>query len=174
MKKRFDVRVALATAFAAVTATAWATTETLKLVPSTTIPTVVLEEHELKAAAPLRTEDTLAPNETVIAIERPAPVLHAPSRPAPVGRTAVAQPPIVIEEKAMSPDERIQSEVMDHLAYADNLSGRIGVESHDAVVTLTGYTVTAAQAQRAERMARSVDGVRGVDNRIRARIGGSV
>ena len=57
---------------------------------------------------------------------------------------------------------------------ADNISGKVGVESHDAVVTLTGYTVTAAQAYRAERTARGIEGVRAVDNRIRARIGGSV
>ena len=174
MKKRFNARVGLVAALAAVTATAWATTETLKIAPSTTIPTVVIEEHEIKAAEPLRTEDTLAPDEAVITNDAAAPAA-APERVAPVvERPAIAEPPIVIEQKAMTLDERIQTQVMDRIAGTANISGKIGVESHDAVVTLTGYTVTAAQAQRVERTARSVDGVRSVDNRIRARIGGSV
>ena len=48
------------------------------------------------------------------------------------------------------------------------------MESRDAVVTLTGYTVTAGQAHRAGRYAGSVEGVKYVQNEIRARIGGSV
>ena len=178
MKKHFNQRVGLVAALAAVTATAWATSETLRLAPSTTIPTVVIEEHELKSAEPLRTEDTLAPNEAVVTTETlapAAPVAAAPQRPLPVAERAdVAEAPIVIEQKAMTLDERIQSQVMERIAGMSNASGRIGVESHDAVVTLTGYTVTAAQAHRVERTARSVDGVRAVDNQIRARIGGSV
>jgi len=62
---------------------------------------------------------------------------------------------------------------MDKLATAPNISGKIGVESQDAVVTLTGYTATAAQAQRAGRYAGSVEGVRSVQNEIRGRVGGS-
>ena len=178
MKKHFDKRVALVAALAAVTATAWATSETLRLAPSTSIPIVVIEEHELKAASPLRTEDTLAPNEAVVGSETvapAAPVAATPQRTMPVvERADVAEAPIVIEQKAMTLDERIQSQVMERIAGVANLSGRIGVESHDAVVTLTGHTVTAAQAYRVERTARSVEGVRGVDNQIRARIGGSV
>lgn len=177
MKKHFNKRVGLVAALAAVTATAWATSETLKLAPSTTIPTVVIEEHELKSAEPLRTEDTLAPNEAVVTTgtaEAAAPAT-APQRPLPLAERAdVAQSPIVIEQKAMTLDERIQSQVMERISGMANASGRIGVESHDAVVTLTGYTVTAAQAYRVERTARSVEGVRAVDNQIRARIGGSV
>lgn len=175
MKKRFNARVGLVAALAAVTATAWAANETLRLAPSTTIPTVVIEEHEIKAAQPLRTEDTLAPNEELVPAERVAPPMPPAERAAPVAeRAEVAEPPIVIEQKAMTLDERIQSQVMDRLAATERLSGKIGVESQDAMVTLTGYTVTAAMAHRAERAALGVPGVRGVDNRLRARIGGSV
>jgi hypothetical protein len=179
MKKHFNQRVGLVAALAAVTATAWATSETLRLAPSTTIPTVVIEEHELKSAEPLRTEDTLAPNEAVVTTETAEPATPvaaaAAQRPLPVAaRADVAEAPIVIEQKAMTLDERIQSQVMERIAGMANASGRIGVESHDAVVTLTGYTVTAAQAYRVERTARGVEGVRAVDNQIRARIGGSV
>jgi osmotically-inducible protein OsmY len=45
------------------------------------------------------------------------------------------------------------------------------VESHDAVVTLTGYTTTGGQAMRAARAAGSVQGVRYVQNEIRPRVG---
>ena len=72
----------------------------------------------------------------------------------------------------MTLDERIQSNVMDKLASSPNLSGKIGVESKDAVVTLTGYTATTAQAARAGRYAGSVEGVKYVQNEIRGRIGG--
>jgi len=81
--------------------------------------------------------------------------------------------PITIEDRRMSMDERIQSEVMDKLAASPNISGKIGVESKDAVVTLTGYTTTSGQAYRAGRYAGSVEGVKYVQNDIRARIGGS-
>ena len=73
----------------------------------------------------------------------------------------------------MSLDERIQSDVMDKLAASPNISGKIGVESKDAVVTLTGYTATTAQAYRAGRYAGSVEGVKYVQNDVRGRIGGS-
>ena len=172
-------RAGLVAALAAVTATAWAATEALQLAPSTTIPTVVIEEHERKAAEPLRTEDTLAPDEKVIeagavpATPAAAPVM--PDRAAPVlERPAVAEPRITIEQRRLTLDERIQLDALERLAAARNISGKIGVETQGAVVTLTGYTVTAAQGQRAERIVRGVEGVREVDNRIRARIGGSV
>ena len=74
----------------------------------------------------------------------------------------------------MSVDERIQSEVMDRIANNPNLSGKIGVESHDSVVRLSGWTRTVGQARAAERDARSVLGVRYVENEIRPRVGGSV
>lgn len=182
MKKHLNQRAVLVAALAAVTATAWAASETLKLAPSTTIPTVVIEEHELKAAEPLRIEDTLTPDEAVVrtetvapAIAPAAPMIAAPRPALPVaGRADVAEAPIVVEQRAMTLDERIQSLVMERIALAGNVAGHIGVESQDAVVTLTGYTMTAAMAHRVERTARAVEGVRAVDNRLRARIGGSV
>jgi hypothetical protein len=176
MKKSFTVRhAALVATLTAATATAWAATVTLA--PSTTIPTVVIEEHEIKRAEPLTTEDTLAPNESVVTAPEASTSASAPpriERPLPVAERVIGEPPIVVEQKALTVDERIQADVMDRLAEAANLSGRIGVETNDAVVTLTGYTVTSGQAYRAERAARSVDGVRYVDNRIRARVGGSI
>jgi hyperosmotically inducible periplasmic protein len=84
------------------------------------------------------------------------------------------QPPITVEERRLSEDERIQAQVMDKLASNERLSGKIGVESHDAVVRLSGWTSTSGQAWRAGRDAGSIDGVRYVQNEIRPRVGGSL
>jgi osmotically-inducible protein OsmY len=92
----------------------------------------------------------------------------------PVEERSVIRAPITVEERRLTEDERIQSAVMDRLASNSRLSGKIGVESRDAVVTLTGYTSTAGQAYRAGREAHGVMGVKYVQNEIRPRIGGSV
>ncbi len=63
---------------------------------------------------------------------------------------------------------------MDKLASNTRLSGKIGVEASDAVVTLSGYTSTVGQAWRAGNEARSVIGVKYVQNQIRPRVGGSI
>jgi hypothetical protein len=182
MKKSINVRsAAFVTGLVAVTATAWAANETLQLVPTSTIPAVVIEEHELKAAEPLRTEDTLAKDEVIVTEVPAEPALPArqvaverPAAAPVVERATIAEPAITVEQKRLTLDERIQADVLDRLAAAPNISGRIGVETEGARVTLTGYTVTAAQGQRAERLVRGVDGVRDVSNLIRARVGGSV
>jgi osmotically-inducible protein OsmY len=109
--------------------------------------------------------ESLTANETVVAPET--------STAAPIANSNAAQPPITIEDRRLTLDERIQANVMDMLVQAPNLSGKIGVESRDAVVTLTGYTTTSGQAYRAGKYARSVDGVKYVQNDIRARIGGT-
>jgi osmotically-inducible protein OsmY len=63
--------------------------------------------------------------------------------------------------------------VAERLTANPGISGRIAIDSRGSVVYLSGYTLTAAQAQRAEREARRVRGVRVVRNEIRARVGGS-
>ena len=150
-------------ALAAVAATAWATNHTYN---STYVPayTVAIEEPAPEAVV---VNDSLAPNENVvIAAEEPA-------APVVIERS-VYQPAITIEQRRLSNDERIQAQVMDRLAGIQNISGKIGVESNDAVVRLTGYTATNGQAYRAGREASSVMGVRYVQNEIRPRVGGSV
>ena len=81
---------------------------------------------------------------------------------------------IIVEERRLTQDERIELDVMDRLASNRRLSGKIGVESRGAVVRLTGWTRTVGQARRAERDARSVPSVRQVRNEIRPRVGGFV
>ena len=151
-------------ALAAVAATAWATNHTYN---STYVPAYNVAVEEPAPEAVVVTE-SLAPNENVvIAAEEPA-------APVVIERSTAYQPAITIEQRRLSNDERIQAQVMDRLAGIHNISGKIGVESNDAVVRLTGYTATNGQAYRAGREASSVMGVRYVQNEIRPRVGGSV
>ena len=165
---RFHPKVrnaALVGALATVAATAWATHETVVIKNSAYVPayTVAVEEP---APAPVVMSETLAPNERVILVaDEPAPVVE---------RSTIVQPAITIEQRRLSNDERIQLQVMDRIAEMRNVSGKIGVESSNAVVRLTGYTSTPGQAHRAAREAGSVLGVKHVQNEIRPRVGGSV
>ena len=145
---------AVVAALAAVAATAWATGDTVS--NSTYVP-----------APAVAVTESLAPNEAVVTVDEStaAPVVE---------RGSMAQPTITVEQRRLSEDERIQATVMERLASNPRLSGKIGVESHGAVVRLTGYPRTVGQAWHAERDARSVVGVRYVQNEIRARVGGSV
>jgi len=68
-------------------------------------------------------------------------------------------------------DQRIQADVMDVLARNPELSGRVVVESRDAVVNLSGYLATHGQVRRAGRDASQVAGVKFVVNEIRPRLG---
>jgi hypothetical protein len=182
MKKSITPRnVILAAALAATAATAWAANEALSdsvWVPYTTYtqPYVAPQPQ----AAPQPEPVVLSDGETLVADPLPSNERVTPLEAAAIPRTTTTytqytpQPQITVETRRLSEDERIQATVMDALAQAPNLSGKIGVESHDRVVTLSGYTLTAGQASRAERYARDVRGVRYVQNEIRARIGGSV
>jgi len=153
---------ALVGALAAVAATSWAMNESTETISSVSNePAIIVsEETVVTVAEPIAVNEPLASGQTFVFV--------------PVEERSVAQAPITVEERRLSEDERIQAQVMDRLANAQRISGKIGVESHDAVVTLTGYTSTAGQAYRAGREAGSVMGVKYVQNEIRPRIGGSV
>jgi len=156
-------RASLVAALATVTATAFAMNEseetTLK---STSTPSVVVAEDS--------TAQSLSPNEEIGAAPTPTPSQEV----VPVVERSVAQPPVTVETRRLSLDERIQGDVMDAIYNMPNISGKIGVESHDAVVTLTGYTMTGGQAWRAARTAGSIQGVRYVQNEIRPRVGATM
>jgi hyperosmotically inducible periplasmic protein len=154
---------ALMGALAAIAATAWAANETMS---TTTAYVPATRVAEVPAPAGVTVNESLSPNESVMPSSEPVA--------APVVERSVAQPPITIERQRLTEDQRIQADVMDRLASSRYISGKIGVESHDAVVRLYGYTSTAGQADRAGRDARNVIGVRYVQNEIRPRIGGSV
>ena len=157
----------LAAALAAFAASTWAAYEynsTLVPAPTTEAQARMIESDTTTTT--VATPIVLEPNETVVAIEE---------RPAMATAPAAAQrsePAIEVTKPRLTPDQRIQADVMDLLARNPNLSGRIGVVSEDRVVTLTGWTATSGQAWRAGRDARGVEGVRHVVNEIRPRVGG--
>jgi len=81
---------------------------------------------------------------------------------------------ITVEVQRLPEDVRIQAEVMEVLVNNPRLAGRIAVESKDAVVTLSGYTITAGQARHAGDDAGRVMGVRYVRNEIHPMLRGSI
>jgi osmotically-inducible protein OsmY len=75
----------------------------------------------------------------------------------------------VTEQRLM--DQRIQADVMAVLSRNTELSGRVSVESREAVVTLSGYLASQGQVRRAGREASQVAGVKFVVNEIRPQLG---
>ena len=161
---------ALVGAIAAVAATAWAANDFRG--NSSYVPSYSVERSAATTSEAIPLEESLAPNESVVT----STTAYTSREVTPILRTdtTIDNPPVIVEERRLSRDERIQLEVMDRLAANRNISGKIGVESYDSVVRLSGWTATAGQARRAEHDARSVDGVSYVQNEIRPRIGGSV
>jgi len=182
MNKRTLRNASLVGALAALAATSWAVNEAPTPASDETPSATTRETEAIVADTDAQLDEQLdaqsLPSEERVATDRVMPLEAAaiPAAPAatPVVETSAAQPPITVEAPRLSLDERIQSQVLDVLARARDVSGKIGVESNDAVVTLSGYTTSAAQAQRAVRYAYTVDGVRNVNNEIRARVGGSL
>ena len=80
---------------------------------------------------------------------------------------------IVVTAPSLTEDEAINRDVVDTLASDPRLSGRIGVETYDRRVELTGVVTTSGQARIAARDALGVAGVREVDSQLRTRIGGT-
>jgi osmotically-inducible protein OsmY len=76
-------------------------------------------------------------------------------------------PPIIVQGRRLSPDERITAQVVDALSNDSRLSGRIGVETSRAVVTLTGRLTDPVQIGWAEDDALGVAHVTDVNTEIR-------
>jgi len=68
-------------------------------------------------------------------------------------------------------DQRINDDVMAAIRGDARISGRIGVDTFNAYVTLNGRVMTPAMADRAESDARGVAGVQDVTSYIRSRVG---
>jgi len=80
-------------------------------------------------------------------------------------------PAITVEAPRLTEDQRITSDVMDVLASDPYLSGRIGVETRDRDVNLSGTVATPGQIRRAVRGAKSVPGVDNVTSQLHPRVG---
>jgi len=180
MITRPNLRLTLLTAaLAASAATAWAAIENNSTyVPAYEQTTVTTTTTTTTTAVE---EPAIVANEAAIVSDGPAvsaresETTYLESTRAETKRvetTTYAEPSIEITKPRLTVDQRIQADVMDVIARAPNLSGKIGVVSEGSVVTLTGYTATSGQAWRAGRYAGSVVGVRHVVNEIRPRVGG--
>ena len=166
----------LAAVLAAFAASSWAAYEyNSTLVPAPSAEAPATPATATTAPETVATPLALEPNETVVTVEeRPAPPIASAPAPAPAPAVPVAEraePSIEVTKQRLTPDQRIQADVMELLARNPNLSGQIGVVTEDRVVTLTGWTATSGQAWRAGRDARGIEGVRHVVNQIRPRVG---
>ena len=180
MKIRPDFRMALlAAALAATAASAYAAYSS-SLIPALTADTPQAQAEAEGAAAPapiVTNEMGLAPNESIVIeeVERPASAPRVVARrvpaPAPIVETAHSGNSITITKPRLTEDQRIHAEVMEVLAANPRLTGRVGVESRDRVVHLSGHLATPGQVDLAERDARRIRGVRAVQNEIQSRIG---
>jgi hypothetical protein len=89
----------------------------------------------------------------------------------PVTEVYYEAPVITVEAPRLTEDQQINAEVVDSLAADPYLSGRIGVQTRDRDVNLTGSVATPGQVRRAVRDARSVPGVDHVSSELRPRVG---
>ena len=80
---------------------------------------------------------------------------------------------IIVTAPPLSENQAITRDVVDTLAADPRLSGRIGVETRNNVVELSGRVTTPGQVRIAERDAKSVPGVRDVQSLLRSSVGGS-
>jgi hypothetical protein len=83
------------------------------------------------------------------------------------------EPAITVEAPLLTEDQAITADVVDRLAGDPWLSGRIGVETRNNDVTLSGTVTTPGQVRRAINDTKTVAGVRTVNNELRSRVGGS-
>lgn len=83
-----------------------------------------------------------------------------------------AADPIIVTAPYMTEDQAITSEVMDRIYEDPGISGRVGVDTFNNVVTLSGRVATPWQSDKAQRHAQNTPGVREVNNELRSRIGG--
>ncbi|HWH38803.1 MAG TPA: BON domain-containing protein [Usitatibacter sp.] len=90
---------------------------------------------------------------------------------APPSTTIVYTEPPIVVRPGDDDDAALNQDVVETLALDPRLSGRIGVETHDRDVNLSGIVGTEGQALRAERDAMSVYGVSNVHNELTTRIG---
>jgi hypothetical protein len=82
------------------------------------------------------------------------------------------EPPIIVTAPYLTEDQAITSEVMDRIVSDPGISGRVGVDTFNNKVTLSGRVGTPWQADKAQRHAQNTPGVREVNNELRSRIGG--
>ncbi len=134
--------------------------------PSTPQVTDV-DQHAMPPASPATSPQPPAPATESPAAPATAPIVAAP----PKDIEHYSLPSLSVTAPRLGEDELLRNAVMDRLAADSRLAGRIGVESDRHVVSLTGRVTTTLQKERAETIARGVEGVRDVNNYLKARVG---
>jgi hypothetical protein len=123
-------------------------------------------------AAPAMAQDFYTPPPTTTYYYTPPATTTYYYTPVVIERV-YEEPPITVTAPYMTEDQRITGNVVEVLADDPRLSGRIGVETRDNDVTLSGVVTTPGQARRAARDAQAVYGVRNVTNDLGTRVGGT-
>jgi osmotically-inducible protein OsmY len=90
----------------------------------------------------------------------------------PVSTVTYVEDPIIVTAPYMTEDQAITSEVMDRIYNDPGITGRVGVDTFNNVVTLSGRVGTPWQADKAVRHAQNTPGVREVNTQLMSRIGG--
>jgi len=85
--------------------------------------------------------------------------------------SSLSEPSITVTEQRLTLDQRIQTDVMNLLARNPDLIGKVGVETKEQVVNLSGNLATPGQVWRVGRDVSRVQGVKYVVNEIRPRVG---
>lgn len=80
-------------------------------------------------------------------------------------------PAITVNAQRASTDELITNDVAASIAADPYIHGRVGVDTFNREVTLTGRVATPGQRLRADNAARRVDDVAAVHNQLRTSVG---
>jgi osmotically-inducible protein OsmY len=127
--------------------------------------------EDVSSAPPAETHPYVqSSTQAAIAPEAAAPIASEPAA-APVVEQRATHRRVEVNAPRPSDDELLRNAVMDRLSTDRMLGGKIGVEAYRHTVSLTGRVTTTGQAERAESIARSVDGVYRVNNYLTARVG---
>jgi osmotically-inducible protein OsmY len=121
--------------------------------------------EQAKEAAPIADEVPVTTIKEAPVVEEVQP---QPANPVIQAKNA---PSIEVTAPPLTQDQAINRDVVEILQNNPRLTGKIGVETRDREVTLTGVVVTPGQVYLAANDARSVEGVRYVYNQLRSKVG---
>jgi len=106
--------------------------------------------------------------ETVTVYYDDVPTYYVPA----TNTVTYVESPIIVTSPYLTEDQAITSEVMEKIYNDSQINGRVGLDTYNNVVTLSGRVGTPWQADRAVRHAQNTPGVREVNTQLMSRIGG--
>ncbi|HZZ91185.1 MAG TPA: BON domain-containing protein [Usitatibacter sp.] len=158
------IAVVILAAGAALAAPAFAQTIVYQSAPATTFVWDPVANAYVELAVVVYEQPYVAPAPPVT-YAAPAMTYAAPAE-------VVYANPIVVTAPRADEQYLINSGVADTIAADPSIRGYIETQTFRNNVTLNGRVTTPGMVDRAERDARSVDGVRDVENLIKPRVGG--